>query len=265
MLVGADFDVDSEAALRSLLSRCRADPACRERHPALEADLRALVARLDAHPAPVRVRHPLTGERLDVTLDGDAVRQVLLGFLYGSESAALLPPLVQQASQGDLAPLAAQGILVATDIQAGISRALQLSVLCAEDVPFYPPEPPAPAPTFLGAAARQGFRKLCAVWPAGRAGPGYRDRKVLEVPALLLSGEADPVTPPRWADLAAASLPASRRVVAPGQGHGVMMRGCLPRVVAAFVAAGSADKLDLSCANRIVAAPPFLDLQGSSP
>jgi pimeloyl-ACP methyl ester carboxylesterase len=193
------------------------------------------------------------------------VREVLLGFLYTAETSALLPPLVQQASRGELEPLAAQGILVATDIQAGISRALQLSVLCTEDVPFYPPEPAETPVTFLGAATRQAFRTLCAVWPAGPADPRFRDRKVLEVPALLLSGEADPVTPPRWAELAAASLPASRRVVVPGQGHGVLIRGCLPRVVAAFVAAGKVDGLDLACVERIVAAPPFLDLQGGSP
>jgi hypothetical protein len=35
--------------------------------------------------------------------------------------------------------------------------------------------------------------------------------------------------------------------------------------VAAFVAAGNVDGLDLSCVERIVAAPPFLDLQGGSP
>ncbi|MCX5732583.1 MAG: alpha/beta hydrolase, partial [Deltaproteobacteria bacterium] len=87
----------------------------------------------------------------------------------------------------------------------------------------------------------------------------------IEVPTLLLSGEADPVTPPRWADLAAASLPASRRIEIPGQGHGVLIRGCLPRVVAEFVKRGSTDGLDVSCVERMRPAPIFLDMQGGAP
>jgi pimeloyl-ACP methyl ester carboxylesterase len=265
MLVGADFDVDAERALQALFRRCHEDRACQERYPDLERDLRALLARLDARPEKVRVRHPVTAERVDITVDGDAVRQVLLGFLYTAETAALLPPLVAQARQGDLEPLAAQGILVATDIQAGMSRPLQLAVLCAEDVPFYRDPPPGAPPTFLGGGARESMRRLCAAWPRGTVEPGFRDPVTLRVPALLLSGEADPVTPPRWADVAAGSLPASRRVVLAGQGHGVLARGCLPRVVAAFVAAGSADGLDLACADLVRPAPLFLDLQGGAP
>jgi dienelactone hydrolase len=87
----------------------------------------------------------------------------------------------------------------------------------------------------------------------------------IDVPTLLLSGEADPVTPPHWADLAAASLPASLRVTVPGQGHGVLVRGCLPRVVAEFVNRGSPDGVDVSCADRMTPAPIFLDMQGGSP
>ncbi len=265
MIVGADFDVDSEAALRRLFARCTDEPACRERYPDLEKDFRDLVARLDAKPEKVRARHPVTGEPVDLTVDGDALRQVTLAFLYAPETTALLPPLIRQARQGDLAPLAAQGILAVTDIQAGMSRPLQLSVLCSEDVPLFADPAPGAAPTFLGNGAREAFRGLCAEWPRAPLDPAFHESPRMEVPALLLSGEADPVTPPRWADLAAASLPASRRITVPGQGHGVFARGCMPRVVAEFVKRGSADGLDVSCVDRLRPSPIFLDLQGGSP
>jgi pimeloyl-ACP methyl ester carboxylesterase len=267
MAVGADFDVDSDRALRLLFRRCEAEPACRAAYPGLEADLRALVARLDRHPERVRFRHPVTGEPQEAEVGGDGVRQVVLGFLYAPETAALLPPLLRQARDGDLAPLAAQGVLVASDIQAGLTRALQLSVLCAEDVPLYPPpgaRSGAPA-TFLGDASRDAFRGLCAGWPAGAPDPAFRAPAEIPVPALLLSGEADPVTPPRWAEAAARSLPRSRQLVAPGLAHGVLVRGCVPRVVAEFVKRGSADGLDASCLSRLAPAPPFVDLQGGAP
>jgi pimeloyl-ACP methyl ester carboxylesterase len=265
MIVGADFDVDSEAALRRLFARCADEPACRERYPDLGKDFRDLLVRLDAKPEKVRARHPVTGEPVDLTVDGDALRQVALAFLYTPETTALLPPLIRQARQDDLAPLAAQGILAVTDIQAGMSRPLQLSVLCSEDVPLYVDPAPGAAPTFLGNVAREAFRGLCAEWPRAPLDPRFHEAPRMEVPSLLLSGEADPVTPPRWADLAAASLPASRRITVPGQGHGVFARGCMPRVVAEFVKRGSADGLDVSCVDRLRPSPIFLDLQGGAP
>jgi len=278
MLVGADFDEDSEQALAALFRRCRDDAACQARYPSLDRDFRALLARLDRKPEKVRARHPLTGEPLELTLDGDDVRQVVLGFLYGTETAALLPALLRQARDGDLAALAAQGILVSTDIQAGMSRPLQLSVLCAEDVPLYRAEPgrrPARAATppaaggaratFLGSATRDAFRKLCSGWPHSAPDAAFRAPQTLDVPALLLSGGADPVTPPRWAEMAARSLPRSRQVVLPGQGHGVFARGCVPRVVTEFVKRAAPDGLDLSCLEPLAPAPIFVDLQGSAP
>ena len=265
MIVGQDFDVDSERALTRLFARCAAEPACHERYPDLEKDFRELVVRLDRKPEKVRARHPVTGEPIDLTVDGDALRQVTLAFLYAPETTALLPPLLRQARQGDLAPLAAQGILAVTDIQAGMSRPLQLSVLCSEDVPLFTDPAPGAAPTFLGNGAREAFRGLCAEWPRAALDPTFHEATRMEVPALLLSGEADPVTPPRWADLAAASLPASRRITVPGQGHGVFARGCMPRIVAEFVKRGGADGLDVSCVDRLQPAPIFLDLQGGAP
>jgi pimeloyl-ACP methyl ester carboxylesterase len=265
MIVGNDFDRDSQAALDLLFRRCAAEPACAARYPDLREDFRALVARLDARPEKTRVRHPITGEPTEVDVDGDSVRQIALAFLYQPETAALLPPLLREARQGDLAPLAAQGILAVADIQAGMSRPLQLSVLCSEDVPLFVDPPPGSPPTFLGNAARDAFRSLCADWPRAPGEPAFHESPRIDVPALLLSGEADPVTPPRWADAAAASLPAAQRITVAGQGHGVLVRGCLPRVVTEFVKRGTAEGVDASCAERLRPSPIFLDLQGGAP
>jgi pimeloyl-ACP methyl ester carboxylesterase len=265
MIVGADFDRDSEQALGVLFQRCGAEAACKERYPQLEKEFRELLTRLDRKPEKVRARHPVTGEPVDLTVDGDAVRQVVLAFLYQPETAALLPPLLRQAREGDLAPIAAQGILAVTDIQAGMSRPLQLSVLCSEDVPLYTDPVPGAPSTFLGNGAREAFRTLCTEWPRAPLDPSFHEPPRIEVPTLLLSGEADPVTPPRWADLAATSLPASRRITVPGQGHGVFIRGCLPRVVTEFVRRGTTDGLDVSCVDRMRPAPIFLDMQGGAP
>ena len=47
---------------------------------------------------------------------------------------------------------------------------------------------------------------------------------------LLLSGEFDPVTPPRYGEQLLASLGKARHLVGKGQGHILLSRGCMPRL-----------------------------------
>jgi hypothetical protein len=64
---------------------------------------------------------------------------------------------------------------------------------------------------------------------------------------LLLSGGLDPVTPPRYAEEVAKTLSRSRSIVAPGFGHIISPRGCVPRLIAKFVDAAGFDTLPASC------------------
>jgi TAP-like protein len=76
------------------------------------------------------------------------------------------------------------------------------------------------------------------------------------VPILLLNGSEDPQDPPANVADAPTELPNSLSIVAPGQGHTVGTVGCLPRVVAAFIDAGTVDGLDTSCVSELLT-PPF--------
>jgi pimeloyl-ACP methyl ester carboxylesterase len=264
--IGGNFEEDGQRALDLLFARCAADPFCHERFPDPPAALRALREQLAGRAARVRTRHPLTGAPLVADFGVDQLRAVVSAFLYQSEAAAVLPPMLGAAAGGDLGPLAAQGVATMADLEAGLSRALQLSVLCAEDVPFIQDGPPAEdAARFMGRASRDAFRKLCARWPVPPVPAAWRAPFRSEAPVLLLSGEADPVTPPRWAALLAKDLPNAREIVLAGQGHGVFTRGCVPHLVADFLDAGSSAALDLACAAKIRPPPVFVDFLGPSP
>jgi pimeloyl-ACP methyl ester carboxylesterase len=257
--VGATAAADARRAVSAVLARCAADPACGARFPGADDALRALERRLAAAPARVSTRDPVRATRREVTLDAARLGRVTGLLAYAPETAALLPLLLAGAAAGDLAPLAAQGLLAAEELEAGISRPVHLSVLCAEDVPFYPP-----AGTGEPAdETRRALEAACRVWPRARLAAPAPVRS--EVPALLLSGEHDPVTPPANGEAAARRLPRARHLVLPGGGHGALLRGCVPRLVARFVAAGSADGLDASCLERTRPAPFFLDALGPAP
>ncbi len=89
--------------------------------------------------------------------------------------------------------------------------------------------------TFLGDGFVKEMLRVCAAWPKGTLPPGYADPVRSDVPVLLLSGELDPVTPPRHAEAAKATLSRSVHLVVPGVGHGASYLGCMPRLIAEFV------------------------------
>ena len=97
-------------------------------------------------------------------------------------------------------------------------------------------------------------------WTTDLHAPLYSD-----IPALLLSGEADPVTPPRDAERLAAGLTHHRILLQSGEGHGQLGTGCMPRVMAAFLDAASTDKLDAGCLERHTVEPFFISMTGPSP
>jgi pimeloyl-ACP methyl ester carboxylesterase len=212
------------------------------------------------------VRDPWSGAREELAFGLDHLRHVVLAFSYASESAALLAPLVRAAAQGDLEPLAGTHRLAAGDVDAQIDRPLQFSVLCSEDIPFVKDEPAeVDRARYLGRSTRDAFRTVCEGWPKRPVPATWHEPVRSEVPALLLSGEADPVTPPSWARLVEQDFPNARHLVLGGEGHGAFLRGCVPNLAAAFLEAGTAAGLDTSCVGAIRPAPMFLDGNGGAP
>jgi hypothetical protein len=86
-----------------------------------------------------------------------------------------------------------------------------------------------------------------------------------DIPTLLLSGEADPITPPKYAEQVAAGLTNSRHLILPGYGHDVSLVGCMPAVITNFIADGSLTNLNVSCVDEITPPPFFVSPTGPRP
>jgi alpha-beta hydrolase superfamily lysophospholipase len=107
--------------------------------------------------------------------------------------------------------------------------------------------------------------QICALWPRGNADADLHAVLHSDLPTLLLSGEADPVTPPGDAERAAAGLTRHRHLILRGEGHGQLATGCMPRLMAEFLDTASPEKLDASCLDRHTPAPFFVNSTGPSP
>jgi fermentation-respiration switch protein FrsA (DUF1100 family) len=95
--------------------------------------------------------------------------------------------------------------------------------------------------------------------------PDFKQPVKSDKPVLLLSGEDDPVTPPANAARASRTLSDSLSLVVPGQGHGNVYRGCVPRIVADFVDTASPKGLDTACVRKIKPFPFFVNFSGPAP
>ncbi len=264
LALGSEHAINLEAALKMILADCAEQPACREAFGDPYQTLYALRDRARAEALPVTLRDPLTHQVRELRLDEASVALIARLFAYAPETAALLPLLLDEAVKGRPESLVAQAALVFDSLTGMINHGMQLSVMCAEDAPLLQSRPE-DKDLVLGDAIIGGSLNQCSVWPKGPVSADFHAPLVTDIPTLLLSGEYDPVTPPRYADEVLKSLGKARHLVGKGQGHILLGRGCTPRLAAQFVDKLDPEGLDASCLEPLGATPFFINYNGATP
>ena len=267
--LGPDVSLDAQRALELIFARCAEDKSCHKAFPDLADSFAALQKDLGAHAVSVSLRDPLTGAPRTEKLDWDQVSGTVRLMSYQSETASLLPLLIHQAAvQQDYLPLMSTALLFKDQLSESFAQGMSAAVVCTEDAPFIHADPEQEKKlqeTYLGPSTMDTLVKSCAAWPRGVMGTDFKTPVVSAKPVLLLSGEDDPITPPADAEHAAKTLSNSLSLVTPGQGHGNIFRGCVPRIAAAFVDAGSVKGLDTACVKDMKAFPFFINFSGPKP
>ena len=261
------FARDAQRALDLLFDHCAAEPSCNAAFPELRRQFATLLAELANKPAQARVQDPLTGAPADVAISRDVFAAGLRGVLYQQDFASLAPLIVGRAAHGDFAPFIAATAGLDDGFSRSVSFGMMFSVVCSEDLPGVTGADidEAAKGTFLGPALARDFLKVCAFWPRGALPPRFHQPVQSDKPVLLLSGELDPATPPRWADLARATLPNSLHLIVPGVGHGATAEGCVPQLIAQFVDKASVKGLDPACLAPLRRPPFFTSFAGPPP
>jgi pimeloyl-ACP methyl ester carboxylesterase len=155
--------------------------------------------------------------------------------------------------QGDWAPFVAA-------TRGGVTAsvpAMYLTITCSETVSQITEEDLVreTRDTFVGEYRTRRHMQACQEWPRSDVPASFYDPVVSDVPVLMLSGELDPATPPHFAATAARSLSNGRQVLMRNAAHAYWYP-CMQRLVAEFIAKGSARELDVTCAQQL-ARPPF--------
>ncbi|HEY9252992.1 MAG TPA: alpha/beta hydrolase [Stenotrophomonas sp.] len=265
LVVGGEFATTFEDAIKLQAAQCREVPACAKRFPVdTYEQLRNVLARLRAAPVDVEYRQPGTGETAHGKVTADTVVGLAFAFSYAPQTASLLPLVLDEAANGRYAPLMSLAQLATRQMGGQMNRLMQWSVICAEDAGRYQASD-ATAQTLLGPEVARMFFAACPTWASGAAPADFTTPLKSQVPVLLLSGELDPVTPPRYAERVVASLPNGRHLIAPGQGHSVMAVGCMPKLIGQFLEKGDAKSLDVACVQDLNRVPAFTSFNGWEP
>ena len=224
--LGLDMGADAQAALDLIFARCASDPECSERFPNLEEEFDTLMQLSGFVLARTNITHPITGQPITINMDPYMISSVVRFYSYSPETVALLPVLIHETVRTvDYSHFVTQALMLGNDLNATISAPMSYSVLCAEDVPFYTTSEASRA-SYLGTVISDELEEICSFWPANAIPRDFKAPVVSDVPVLLLSGEYDPVTPPKYADLAAETL--SEQSSCCGAGGGAQR--CDPRL-----------------------------------
>jgi pimeloyl-ACP methyl ester carboxylesterase len=249
------FARGAQKALDGLIAECAGDPGCSRAFPRLREEIGEALARAEREPVRVQLTDAKTGKPYEIRLSRAGVAQTLRYMLYRPSAAAELPLRVHRAAQGDWKPLAETAVSFAPDMSR-FDNAYFLSVTCSEDVPFIRDEeiPAAVAGTFLGDFRVREQRAACAEWKARKVPESFLEPVLSDVPALVISGERDPATPPEDGAEVARHLRHGKYVLIPDAGHGTNgFKGqeCITGLYVKLVEDGSVDRLDTFCVARM--------------
>jgi hypothetical protein len=253
-----------EDSLNRQLARCALDKSCAQKLGVPRVQLQSLIDSLGKAAVDLKYRDITTGEHKSGKLTKAHVAAVARILAYVPQIATLLPLLFHEANLGFGEPIMALNDLIRHNLEGDMADGVQLSVLCSEDAPDIIADPN-DEKLLLGNAIARLLKAQCDVWPHKARPTDFHAPIKGAFPALLLSGEFDPVTPPKYGTLVAQTLPNSRHIIAKGQGHGVLPVACMPKLFASFLETADANSLDISCLDTLAYAPMFTGFYGWQP
>lgn len=261
-VLGAEHSKNLTDALHKVVEKCHAQTTCRQAFPELASSLATYLAMDVQEIRTVEFRHPSTGEWQTEQVTREVADLAVRMYAYDAKSLSLLPLMITRAARGEWRELIASSYLIAEQMDGMMSPGMHNAVMCSEDAYLYPETETAGRNAILGRLTHI-IGLMCAEWPVAGVDTGVHEPLDSDIPALLLSGEMDPVTPPRYGDSALAQFSNGTHLVGRGLGHIVSSNRCFKKVVAGFVDELAVPEQAASCTDRDWSSSFFTSLAGA--
>ena len=214
---------NAERAFSVFFAHCAADASCNAAYPDLRGVFYRLVDRLNTAPAGAALS--VGGVEYMVRVDGSLLIDVLFVGLYNPAVTASMPKMIYDLDQGNYDILRER---LALYFDTSSALGMQMSVQCAEEIPlngaeeaFAAAQGVSPQIASFYPASVQPLFAVCGEWTAVAPDPRENLPVASEIPALILAGDHDPITPPDWGRLAAQNLSHAYFHEFAGHGHWV--------------------------------------------
>ena len=238
---------ESDRMVRHLDERCRGDDACIAEVGDLDAALDETFGRLATEPEEATV---IVGHRqLTVTVGPEEFAHALVLLGGDPEAITLLPAVVRRARDGDLDPLLRRTLHLSVE---GVSYGMAYSMLCSgipEDLEVQLAtlrDDPRELVITRWLAPQQ--QEICDVWDVPASFDPAAVELDIEIPALVVTGGLDLITPPLHGERVHAALPASQLVEVPDSVHAPLEQlGICGREIAAAFLLDPEAPVDASC------------------
>lgn len=255
----------AERALGKLVADCETQSSCQAAFPDFRKQVGELVERAAQGELSFKGLDPITGKPLDIDIEFEVVIESIRSVMYGAEGTTLLPYVVNQAHAGNLTPMLAS-LLGSSAISDSMYMGATLSLLCGEDVASVTAEQAAKAGE--GSFARDSYYRIwsssCKGWDFMRPTEAdFFSPATGDVPALILSGDLDPVTPPPLGERWLEGFPNGRHIIVAGTGHNTSHVGCMPKLLGEFMESLDAKALDASCLDYLDRLPLVVSANGN--
>jgi pimeloyl-ACP methyl ester carboxylesterase len=214
---------NAQRAFNVFFDHCASNPSCNASYPDLRNVFYGLVDQLNAQP--IWVTLLADGGKQTVLVDGGLLIDVLFVGLYNPAVTTSMPQMIYGIRQGDYSILQER---LALYFDASGALGMQMAVQCSEEIPFNTAQDAYAAAegvqpqiaAFYPASVEPLFA-VCQEWKTTPPDPRENLPVHSNVPALILAGEGDPITPPDWGRMVAADLSNAYFHEFAGNGHWV--------------------------------------------
>lgn len=261
-IIPLEMAYGAQIAMTALIRACETDTVCEKHFPAFGQHFSALVRRFHRGPIAVPVQNPITKRVETVALSKEVFADRLREALYFPSKAAYVPVIIERAYDGNYAPLAELIDETTQWFSQALASGLNLSVTCAEDVPFLTQDDVARMSqrSFEGALRIRAQQRACRIWNVHPVPVSFVDPVRSEAPILMIDGTDDPASPEFVAREALPYLPNARMLVIQGGSHDSDLPPCVDPLIVKFVLQSSAKGLDLDHCGQRYMRPPFATL-----
>jgi hypothetical protein len=242
-------------AFQIFFEACLRNRPCNAAYPNLEKVFYDTVDKLNQKPASITVKQPYTGKKFNLLIDGHLLIEMLFNSLYSSDVIVYLPKVIYDASADkyDLLSRMMAGSLVKEEFD---STGMYFSVQCAEEIAFDTQATLDNAdkayPKLSHVFDMGSYYQICQQWKVKQAPPVENKAVSSAAYTLVLAGAYDPVTPPRYGQLAAQSLKNSFYIEFPGVGHGASVGDRCPYQVALAFLDNPKTRPEIGCISAMI-------------